>query len=259
MNVDGKPFRTIWLGDDGRTVEIIDQTRLPHEFIIVEMKNLSDACTAIRDMWVRGAPLIGATAAYGVALAMVGDASDDGLANAYDRLYETRPTAVNLRWALDDLKALLAPMKPNDRVEAAYKRAAEIADEDVVITLSHEGFVKRIPMHLYRRRVGAGKALAGMERYEDDYLEQLFVLGEEELETVGVPFGFLVEGVQFAVVRVEAEGLPHPHGAVRRSSRRLLPPTPAHRSPLRRGRPVLAQRRRGHRPARVASCERLAP
>lgn len=136
MNVDGKPYRTIWLGDDGRTVEIIDQTRLPHEFIIVELKNLNDACTAIRDMWVRGAPLIGATAAYGVALAMVGDASDDGLVNAYDRLYETRPTAVNLRWALDDLKVLLTPLKPADRVEAAYQRAAEIADQDVEICSS---------------------------------------------------------------------------------------------------------------------------
>ncbi len=133
MNVNGTPYRTIWLADDGRTVEIIDQTRLPHEFIIVPLRNLTDACAAIRDMWVRGAPLIGATAAYGMALAMFGDTSDEGMANAYDRLYETRPTAVNLRWALDDLKALLTPMKPGERLEAAYKRAAEIADEDVEI------------------------------------------------------------------------------------------------------------------------------
>jgi len=136
MNVDGTPYRTIWLADDGRTVEIIDQTRLPHEFVIVPLRGLADACTAIRDMWVRGAPLIGATAAYGMALAMVGDASDAGLENAYDRLYETRPTAVNLRWALDDLKVLLTPMKSDQRVAAAYARAAEIADEDVEICSS---------------------------------------------------------------------------------------------------------------------------
>jgi methylthioribose-1-phosphate isomerase len=136
MNVDGKPFRTIWLADDGRTVEIIDQTRLPHEFVVVPLKGLTDACTAIRDMWVRGAPLIGATAAYGMALAMAEDASDAGLETAYARLYETRPTAVNLRWALDDMKGLLSNMVAGERVAAAYARAAEIADEDVTICSS---------------------------------------------------------------------------------------------------------------------------
>ena len=136
MQVNGKPYRTIWLAEDGRGVEIIDQTRLPHEFIIVRMDSLSDACTAIADMLVRGAPLIGATAAYGMALAMHGDSSDAGLSNAYDRLYETRPTAVNLRWALDHMKDLLAPLPASSRVGAAYKRALEVADEDVEICSS---------------------------------------------------------------------------------------------------------------------------
>ena len=131
MLVDGKPTRTIWLGDDGSTVEIIDQTKLPFEFRVVGLKTLDDAATAIRDMLVRGAPLIGATAAYGMALAMRGDASDAGLENAYAVLHATRPTAVNLRWALDDLKALLEPLSPDDRTAAAYARAAEICDEDV--------------------------------------------------------------------------------------------------------------------------------
>ena len=131
MLVEGKPTRTIWLGDNGSTVEIIDQTRLPHEFIIVGMDTLDDAATAIFDMLVRGAPLIGATAAYGMALAMGEDASDAGLDNAYKVLYATRPTAVNLRWALDDLKTILAPLPEGKRKAAAYKRAAEIADEDV--------------------------------------------------------------------------------------------------------------------------------
>ena len=136
MLVDGQPYRTIWLGDDGATVEIIDQTRLPFEFVVVGLETLEDAATAIRTMQVRGAPLIGAAAAYGVALAMRGDASDAGLENAYDVLYATRPTAVNLRWALDDLKALLGPLPEGERVAAAYRRAAEICNEDVEICAS---------------------------------------------------------------------------------------------------------------------------
>jgi len=133
MKVNGNSYRTIWLAKDGKTVEIIDQTRLPHEFVVVPLTNLADACTAISDMWVRGAPLIGATAAYGMALAMWGDPSDKGMAAAYKRLHATRPTAVNLRWALDEMKSVLAPLPVERRARAAYTRAAEICDEDVEI------------------------------------------------------------------------------------------------------------------------------
>ena len=133
MNVDGTPYRTIWLAEDGWAVMIIDQTRLPFEFVTRRLETVSDAATAIADMWVRGAPLIGATAAYGMALAMHGDASDAGLKKAYDDLMATRPTAVNLRWALNEMRVLLAPLSAEQRAEAAYKRAAEIADEDVAI------------------------------------------------------------------------------------------------------------------------------
>ena len=133
MNVDGTPYRTIWLEDDGWTVSIIDQTRLPFEFVTVRLTGVDDAATAIRDMWVRGAPLIGATAAYGMALAMHADPSDAALAAARERLMATRPTAVNLRWALDDMAALLEPLSQNRRQEAAYRRAAEICDDDVAI------------------------------------------------------------------------------------------------------------------------------
>jgi len=136
MLVDGKPTRTIWLATDGATVEIIDQTRLPFEFVVEKLTSLDDAARAIRDMEVRGAPLIGATAAYGMALAVKDDASDAGLETAYTVLYETRPTAVNLRWALDDLRALLAPLAPDRRRDAAYARAAEICDEDVAMCAS---------------------------------------------------------------------------------------------------------------------------
>ena len=133
MNVDGTQTRTIWLDDDGWAVGIIDQTRLPFDFVTVRLENVDDAATAIRDMWVRGAPLIGAAAAYGMALAMHGDPSDAALAAARDQLMATRPTAVNLRWALDEMTALLAPLSENQRQQAAYDRAAEIADEDVAI------------------------------------------------------------------------------------------------------------------------------
>ncbi|MAF94490.1 MAG: S-methyl-5-thioribose-1-phosphate isomerase [Rhodospirillaceae bacterium] len=133
MKVDGKPFRTIWPADDGWAVEIIDQTKLPFAFVTVRMESLGDAAHAIRDMEVRGAPLIGATAAYGMALAMHGDPSDENLKGAGEALIQTRPTAVNLRWAVDDLTALLSPLSPNARAGAAYKRAQEICDEDVEI------------------------------------------------------------------------------------------------------------------------------
>ena len=133
MRVNGKPYRTIWLADDGRTVRIIDQALLPHRFEIVDLRDLADAVTAIKTMQVRGAPLIGATAAYGICLAMAADASDQALDQAYEALLASRPTAVNLRWALDVMRSHLRNRKREGRVEAAYRRAAEICEEDVAI------------------------------------------------------------------------------------------------------------------------------
>ncbi len=133
MKIDGKPYRTIWLGTDGTTVQAIDQTLLPHKFVVRDFHTMEDAEKAIRTMIVRGAPLIGAAAGYGMALAMAADASDANLKRAYDVLLASRPTAVNLRWALDDLRGLLGPLPANRRREAAYRRAAEICDEDVEI------------------------------------------------------------------------------------------------------------------------------
>ncbi|HEY4168122.1 MAG TPA: S-methyl-5-thioribose-1-phosphate isomerase [Reyranella sp.] len=133
MKVDGKPYRTIWLGADGTTVQAIDQTLLPHTFVVRDFKTMEDAEVAIRTMIVRGAPLIGASAAYGLALQMNRDASDCALEDNADLLRLARPTAVNLRWALDDLRALLAPLPPAKRRQAAYTRAAEICDEDADI------------------------------------------------------------------------------------------------------------------------------
>ncbi len=133
MKIHGKHYRSIWVGADGFTVEIIDQTRLPHELRIVKLDDVAQAARAIREMWVRGAPLIGATAAYGMCLALRADAGDANLHAAYAMLLETRPTAINLRWALDEMMAVLLPLRPDERVAASYRRAAELCDEDVAI------------------------------------------------------------------------------------------------------------------------------
>ncbi len=131
MNVNGRPMRTIWVEPDGVTVGIIDQTLLPHDLVTLGLETLEDAAHAISAMLVRGAPLIGATAAYGVALALRHDPSNAGIERACRLLAATRPTAVNLRWALDEMRALLAPLPREERLDAAYRRAAEIAEEDV--------------------------------------------------------------------------------------------------------------------------------
>ncbi len=133
MKVDGKPTRTIWLAADGWAVEIIDQTRLPHDFVTCRLESVADAARAIRSMQVRGAPLIGATAAYGLALGLRDDPSDDALARAAEMLLETRPTAVNLRWAIQQIQERVRALSPPERAEVAYRRAAEICDEDVAI------------------------------------------------------------------------------------------------------------------------------
>jgi methylthioribose-1-phosphate isomerase len=131
MNVDGTPYRTIWLAEDGWRVGIIDQTRLPHEFVTITLETLDQAAEAISVMRVRGAPLIGATAAYGLALGVRQDDSDAGLETAYQTLFATRPTAVNLRWALDEVSAAVSAAAAGDRVAAAYAKAAKICEDDV--------------------------------------------------------------------------------------------------------------------------------
>ncbi|HEX5453641.1 MAG TPA: S-methyl-5-thioribose-1-phosphate isomerase [Stellaceae bacterium] len=133
MRVGGRAMRTIWQTEGGQSVAIIDQTRLPHELAIVALVHLADAARAIRDMQVRGAPLIGATAAYGIALAMAEDTSDQNLEEAAAILAATRPTAVNLAWALAEMRRALSELPPERRRAAAFARAAAIADGDVAI------------------------------------------------------------------------------------------------------------------------------
>lgn len=133
MNINGRPFRTIWPAADGAAVEIIDQTQLPHAFVTARLASLDDAAHAIRAMLVRGAPLIGATAAWGLWLALRTDPSDDGLVRAHAKLLATRPTAVNLRWALDRVRAHVQPLAPDRRAAEARALAIVIGDEDVAL------------------------------------------------------------------------------------------------------------------------------
>lgn len=131
MRIDGTHRRTIWLAADGWAVEVIDQTKLPHAVVVRRLETLEDAASAIRTMVVRGAPLIGVTGAYGLCLALRAAADDAALAHAVEVLAATRPTAVNLRWALDRMAAALACVTAADRPAEAYRLAAGLAEEDV--------------------------------------------------------------------------------------------------------------------------------
>jgi methylthioribose-1-phosphate isomerase len=136
MKINGTPYRTIWPTANNTAVEIIDQTKLPHVFTTLRLESMRDAERAIKDMQVRGAPLIGVTAAYGVALSMRHHASDAALKATCDKLLLARPTAVNLRWGIERMRSFLAPLSESERAAAAWQEAARIADEDVAICSS---------------------------------------------------------------------------------------------------------------------------
>jgi len=136
MKINDTPYRTIWPTADNAAVEIIDQTKLPHVFTTVRLETMRDAERAIKEMQVRGAPLIGVTAAYGVALSMRHHASDAALKATCDKLLLARPTAVNLRWGVERMRAFLAPLPERERAAEAWQEAARIADEDVAICSS---------------------------------------------------------------------------------------------------------------------------
>ena len=130
MILEGEHRRSIARTADGKGVCILDQRLLPWEVKWVELRDVDQAAVAIRDMWTRGAPMIGATAAYGLAMALTVDSSDSGLAAAYAKLHATRPTAINLRWALDAVRDAVTSLPPAQRAEAAFVKADAIADED---------------------------------------------------------------------------------------------------------------------------------
>ncbi|MDE2134778.1 MAG: S-methyl-5-thioribose-1-phosphate isomerase [Alphaproteobacteria bacterium] len=132
MKIGGTHYRTIWPRAD-ETVDVIDQARLPHEFATAVLRSAEDCAEAIKKMIVRGAPLIGATAAYGVALAMRREPSGKALISALDMLRATRPTAVNLRWALKRMHDALHNRGHGERFAMAWREAAAICDEDVAV------------------------------------------------------------------------------------------------------------------------------
>jgi methylthioribose-1-phosphate isomerase len=132
MNIDGNPYRSVWVDPaDDWSVRIIDQTRLPWAFELLRLTSVREVAQAIRSMQVRGAPLIGAVAAFGLALAARTDAATPALEEAAATLLATRPTAVNLRWALDRMMHRLRQARTANRIDVAYREARAIADEDV--------------------------------------------------------------------------------------------------------------------------------
>ncbi len=136
MNVSGKNFQTIWPDPAEYSVHIIDQTKLPHQFVIKKLYSLDDVIAAIKIMEVRGAPLIGVTAAYGIALAMKNNPSDESLKEASSRLFQSRPTAVNLQWALNRMNEALLLLSPDTRFDKAWSLSQEILDEDIMTNQS---------------------------------------------------------------------------------------------------------------------------
>ena len=130
MKIDGKEYRTIWFDKKSQLVKIIDQTKLPHQFIIKDLKTVKDAINAIKTMEVRGAPLIGGTAAYGIALAVKENNDLDFIKRSSENLIQSRPTAINLRWAVNRMMKKLSGTNSDEILNIALKEAKEICNED---------------------------------------------------------------------------------------------------------------------------------
>ena len=131
MKIEGKEYRTIWFDEDKKVVKIIDQTKLPHRFIIKDLKTVKDAINAIKTMEVRGAPLIGGTAAYGIVLAILENNDLSFIKESSEKLIQSRPTAINLQWAVHRMNNKLSMINSNELFNVALKEAKEICDEDV--------------------------------------------------------------------------------------------------------------------------------
>lgn len=155
MKIHGRSYRTIWVRPDGWSVEVIDQTQLPFAFATAVLASIDDAAMAIKSMVVRGAPLIGATAAYGMCMALRSDASDAALSRAYAQLVATRPTAINLKWALDQMVAAIRPVPVSGRLQAAYARAAQLCDDDVATNEAIGRHGLPVIQELARRKPGS--------------------------------------------------------------------------------------------------------
>ena len=154
MKVGGKQTRTIWIEPDGWSIGIIDQTALPHHFRTLRLTTLEEAAHAIRSMQVRGAPLIGIAAGYGMCLALREDAADEHLEKAAAILLDTRPTAINLKWAIDEILAAVRNRPRAERAAEAYRRAGEIADQDVELSRAIGRYGAELIMEIAGRKKG---------------------------------------------------------------------------------------------------------
>ncbi|MFM9913454.1 MAG: S-methyl-5-thioribose-1-phosphate isomerase [Methylophilaceae bacterium] len=154
MKIQGKNWRTIWPNADGESVNIIDQTLLPHQLVVRQLRSMLDVAEAIKTMQVRGAPLIGASAAYGMVLAVQMLADDAALQAAGQTLIATRPTAVNLKWAVERMLKVLSALPLKDRATVAWQEAAKICDEDVALNqaIGQHGFALLAAMHKSKKR-----------------------------------------------------------------------------------------------------------
>ncbi len=155
MQIQNTAYRTIWPVKAGHSIAIIDQTRLPFAFEIKHLTSVEDCARAITTMQVRGAPLIGVTAAYGLALALVDDASDESLAKSKSYLLQTRPTAVNLRWALAQMNAVLANCPETERATVAWHKAGELAEHDVAVNRQIGEYGVQLIRELAAKKAGA--------------------------------------------------------------------------------------------------------
>ena len=126
MKIEGKEYRTIWFDEKNQAVKIIDQTKLPHQFIIKDLKTAKDAINAIKIMEVRGAPLIGGTAAYGIVLAIMEKNDSNFIKKSSEDLIQSRPTAINLKWAVDRMIKRLSGVNSNEILKTAINEAKAI-------------------------------------------------------------------------------------------------------------------------------------
>ena len=222
MNIDGRAWRTIWLEEGGESIGVIDQTRLPHHFITRSLSSLEQACEAIGTMVVRGAPLIGVTGAYGLMLALLADDSDDSLVEAFERLRATRPTAVNLHWALDRVRQRVAPLPPRERAAAARAEAGAIAEEDVAMAEAIGDHGLRLFLDLLASRPASGqtKPLQVLTHCNAGWLATVdwgtALAPIYKAHRAGIPIHVWVDetrprnqGASLTAYELAAEGIPH--------------------------------------------------
>jgi methylthioribose-1-phosphate isomerase len=220
MLVDGHPYRTIWFDDDSQSVAFIDQNKLPHTFSIDHMHNLQDAADAILHMGVRGAPLIGATAAFGLMLALRDDPSVASEEQAAKTLLATRPTAVNLRWALERMRTRLGQVASSERASVALEEARRIADEDAKTCEAIGDHGLPLLEKLWQEKKGTQQALRVLTHCNAGWLATVdwgtAIAPIYKAHRAGIPLEIWVDetrprsqGAKLTAWELASEGIPH--------------------------------------------------